>query len=282
MKKIEINFIITILTILLLNSCAKSPEFVGIKDLKIVSQTDTSIVSTLFINVKNSNNFDIQTNSLDYVAFINNVQVGQGRSLEEFTMKKNEITGFENQIEFNIFKIISVYDFILLKDSFPLDMELSANFSKISIPVSKKFTVYLKPKEIIGKLFNADLFKKSFTISKFELKSINLKTTDLTIKAKFENNFPIDFSLQKINLEIYTDDKLTNKVGSSNLKNAVVLTQNKSQDIDIDAQIDNSLASSNLMSKLMSGKLKFYLKGELELTIKDQKYNIPYANWVSL
>jgi len=281
-NKIKILILCSFLVVLLLNSCTKAPEFVGIKDFKITNQTDTSIVSSLFIKVRNPNSFDIQTNSLNYVAYINNVQVGQGKSLQQFTLKKNEETSFENQVEFNILKLLSVYDFIIQRDSFPLDMELFADFTKLSVDISRKYTVYINPKEIIGKLFNANLFKNLFSISKFEIKSINMKTTDLTIKAKFENKFPIDFTVDKINLEIYADDKLVDKLGSSNLAKPVTLVPNNSQIFDIDAQINNASATSNLMGKLMSGNLKMYVIGDLEITVKDQKYNFPYANWVSL
>ncbi len=280
MKKNSILFLVFVT--LFLSSCFKKPEFAGVEKFKLVSQTDTSIVASMFVKVNNPNSFSIQTNSINYKAFINNVQVGQGNSVEQFVLNENQITSFENKVELNIVKLISVYDFIINKDSFPMDIEFVGNFTKVKANITKRQTVYIAPNEIIAKIFNANYFKNILSVSKFELKNMGIKTTELSVKAELTNNFPIEISVNKMNLNLYSDDKATTALGTANLKNPIVLKQNNTQTLDISAIINNSNVTANLMSKIMSGNIKFYLKGEIFMKVKDKEFNFPYNSWITL
>ena len=262
--------------------CAESPEFVGINNVEIIDKTDTTIVSRLMIDISNPNSFDISTSVFEYNAFINDQEVGRGKATKEFILKKNSITSIENRAEINIKQILSVYDFIVQNDSFPLDMQLYAEFTSLKLKISDTYTIFLYPEEIITNIFNASLFKDSYSISEISVESVGLNTTNLLIKVFFYNNFPFICNINGMEIDLYESEEMKNKLGNSKLYDEVNILPGENKTLENTASLNNSKVSKSLISKMMMGNVSFYVNGTITVSIEGNKLEIPVSQHVDL
>lgn len=256
------------------SSCIKEPKVVGISNLEIIEKHDSLLLSTMITRIENPNKMSITASELEYNITIQDMEIGQGFVSDEFTLKANEITDIKNTVELNILKLIKTLDFIMEKDSFPIDIAVSAKISPLGLKINKKTQVYFKLTDLMKNL-SGDLIKESLKIKGLKITEIKPNYTKMDIQFSFENNFPFSYSLDSLNFEIFDNEKMELLLGSTKKTDKLIIEAKNQTDFTVKAQIQNINTGLSMFKKVFTNEKGFYIKGTVFVDFEKTKIKIP-------
>lgn len=256
------------------SSCIKEPKVVGISNLEIIEKHDSLLLSTMITRIENPNKMSITASELEYNITIQDMEIGQGFVSDEFTLKANEITDIKNTVELNISKLIKTLDFIMEKDSFPIDIAVSAKISPLGLKINKKTQVYFKLTDLMKNL-SGDLIKESLKIKGLKITEIKPNYTKMDIQFSFENNFPFSYSLDSLNFEIFDNEKMELLLGSTKKTDKLIIEAKNQTDFTVKAQIQNINTGLSMFKKVFTNEKGFYIKGTVFVDFEKTKIKIP-------
>ncbi len=272
MKTKLILFIISLS--FLASSCFKDPKVVGISNLEILEKKDSLLLTKVTTEIENPNKISITASDLEYKISIKGQEVGNGFVKEEFTLEANKISPIENTIEININKLLKTIDFVLEKDSFPVDMFISVRIEPLGIKISTNTQVYFKQADLMKNL-SGDILKESMKIRGLKITEIKPTYTKMDINFEFDNKFPFDYTLDSLNFDVFDNEKFETKLGSTKNTTAINIKSKKITPFSVNAQVENMSAGLSFLKKILTKDRSFFIEGNIFLDFEDKKIKIP-------
>lgn len=258
----------------LVSSCFNDPKVVGISNLQIIEKQDSLLISQVTTEIENPNKVSITASDLEYKITIKDVEIGQGFVEKEFTLEANQVSSIDNRIELNVPKLISIIDFVFEKDSFPVDVAISLKVEPVGIKISKETQVYFKLADLMKNL-SGDIVKESLNIKGLKITEIRPSYTKMNINFEFDNKFPFDYSLDSLNFDIFDNEKLETKLGSTKSSKTINIKSKETTPFSIKTQIQNISAGLSFFKKVLTQDRSFFIKGNIFIDFEGSKIKVP-------
>ena len=258
----------------LVSSCFNDPKVVGIKDLKIIEKKDSLLLSQVTTEIENPNKISITASDLEYKITIKGQEIGNGFVKEEFTLKANAVSPIKNTISLNIPKLLKTIDFVLENDSFPVDISVSAKIAPVGIRISTSTQVYFKLEDLM-KNISGDIVKESLKVKGMKITEIRPTYTKMNIKFEFDNKFPLEYTLDSLNFEIFDNKEMETKLGFTRKTDAISMLAQKVTKFSVNAEIKNADTGLSLFKKVLTNDRSFYIKGNIFINFEGSKIKVP-------
>ncbi len=267
----------------LLSSCVKEPIFVGIQDVKLGGRTDSSLITKVKVLINNPNSFDIVANSLDYEMFIGTTKIGIGKVDTNFTLKKNSISTIENNVQILTEYLADIYPQIVENDSVKIDIDLKSSFTSIDINISRRFSYYMRPMELIDAMLDSKFLGDNFKVKQVNINAgETISTSKLDVLLGFHNKFPLNFSIDSMYFDIYEMKESKTPLGYWKTSDNIYVPANETIDIHVFIELKNRDMAKSALKKILKRKITYYMRGTAHINIENKKFSVPISKEISL
>lgn len=277
------KFLIILLIILgIATACStiKDPELISISNLEIKTDSESFNIQT-DLKIYNPNKFTLRSQNINIELFINELFIGDVVLLEKFNVKKQDtsVLTFNLNLDSKFFN-----QRINLGDTLNLNIKGKA---KIFFNLNYKFNTdyQLSLSDLFESLLETNFKNSNINLNSVRIEKIGFSNFDILPNLTFKNNFDFDYSIEKLNIEIYDSDKYNIPIGVFEKYNSIQVK--KQSHINIESPISINTAKfgksilKNLSGKTYSLFVKInakvvFKKIELPLTVfKKLEYDIP-------
>jgi LEA14-like dessication related protein len=277
------KFLIILLIILgITTACStiKDPELISISNLEIKTDSESFNIQT-DLKIYNPNKFTLRSQNINIELFINDLFIGDAVLLEKFNVKKQDtsVLTFNLNLDSKFFN-----QRINLGDTLNLNIKGKA---KIFFNLNYKFNTdyQLSLSDLFESLLETNFKNSNINLNSVRIENIGFSNFDILPNLTFKNNFDFDYSIEKLNIEIYDSDKYNIPIGVFEKYNSIQVK--KQSHINIESPISINTAKfgksilKNLSGKTYSLFVKInakvvFKKIELPLTVfKKLEYDIP-------
>ena len=277
------KFLIILLIILgITTACStiKDPELISISNLEIKTDSESFNIQT-DLKIYNPNKFTLRSQSVNIELFINDLFIGDVVLLDEFNVKKQDtsVLTFNLNLDSKFFN-----QRINLGDTLNLNIKGKA---KIFFNLNYKFNTdyQLSLSDLFESFLERNFKNSNINLNSVRIENIGFSNFDILPNLTFKNNFDFDYSIEKLNIEIYDSDKYNIPIGVFEKYNSIQVK--KQSHINIESPISINTAKfgksilKNLSRKTYSLFVKInaivvFKKIELPLTVfKKLEYDIP-------
>ena len=277
------KFLIILLIILgITTACStiKDPELISISNLEIKTDSESFNIQT-DLKIYNPNKFTLRSQNINIELFINDLFIGDVVLLDEFNVKKQDtsVLTFNLNLDSKFFN-----QRINLGDTLNLNIKGKA---KIFFNLNYKFNTdyQLSLSDLFESLLETNFKNSNINLNSVRIENIGFSNFDILPNLTFKNNFDFDYSIEKLNIEIFDSDKYNIPIGVFEKYNSIQVK--KQSHINIESPISINTAKfgksilKNLSRKTYSLFVKInakvvFKKIELPLTVfKKLEYDIP-------
>lgn len=277
------KFLIILLIILgITTACStiKDPELISISNLEIKTDSESFNIQT-DLKIYNPNKFTLRSQNINIELFINDLFIGDVVLLDEFNVKKQDtsVLTFNLNLDSKFFN-----QRINLGDTLNLNIKGKA---KIFFNLNYKFNTdyQLSLSDLFESLLETNFKNSNINLNSVRIENIGFSNFDILPNLTFKNNFDFDYSIEKLNIEIFDSDKYNIPIGVFEKYNSIQVK--KQSHINIESPISINTAKfgksilKNLSGKTYSLFVKInakvvFKKIELPLTVfKKLEYDIP-------
>lgn len=271
--------LLIILGIITACSTIKDPELISIGNLEIKTDSEPFNIQT-DLKIYNPNKFSLRSQNVNIELFINDLFIGDVVLLDEFNVKKQDtsVLTFNLNLDSKFFN-----QRINLADTLNLNIKGKA---KIFFNLNYKFNTdyQLSLSDLFESLLETNFKNSNINLNSVRIENIGFSNFDILPDLTFKNNFDFDYSIEKLNIEIYDSDKYNIPIGVFKKYNSIQV--NKKSHINIESPISINTAKfgksilKNLSGKTYSLFIKInakvvFKKMELPLTVfKKLEYDI--------
>jgi LEA14-like dessication related protein len=271
--------LIAILFSFALASCQAftTPVIKKVDSLKFESIENTKVNFDLILSIENLNGFSITGKDLNYSIFYQNVIVGSGKCPNDFELTNNKISSVPAEMVVYLDSIPEKLRLNLFEmDSMPLEIQLGFQ-GKFGIKHQNQSKFKLPVKMVQDAIIQSYISSSGIKLKELSLISTNASTSQFKGKCTFLNTLPAEILLQSSEIQIYSDNKKTAKVGRLEISDTIAISRNELMEVQCGITVDNIKAIGIGLSKIMTGSLDFYAIGPAKIEMLGKEYNIPIA-----
>ena len=255
---ISIFFSVFFLLINLSCSVIKEPKLISIENLSISSSLNNNFKVSAGLKVFNPNNFSLKSNDIKIDIY-----------LDSFLLKQS----------------------ISLKDTLSI---ISNGYAKIPfLPANYNFNLNynLSLNDLLDPILTKNIESSNFKIEEIKLEKVNFSEITLNSLFVFEKQFNFDYTIKKIDIEIYETNSYKNLIGSSSLNNTINVRAKSSTDFLTRTSLNSFSLGKTFLKNIFKKTKSLYLKVDailvfinIEVPISIQKqvdYN-PLTNQIKI
>ena len=256
--KLFLRYFLITVVIFIITACAsiKEPQLVSIDNVVIASSEDSYAVLT-DLKLFNPNRFALNSKDVKIELYIDSLFVGEILLLNEFKIKKRDTINLKTKLTLEP----KLFDqSVNLNDILNLRVKGSA---KVPIlPISYKFDIehQLLLSDLIEPLLKNNLKESDINFKSVEIKKIKLSTVDIISVLTFKNNFNFDYSIEKLDVEIYDSNKYTNLIGESSLGNSIQVVRKSEINIKSAATLNTTKLGKSILKNLFKKTHSFFIR----------------------
>jgi LEA14-like dessication related protein len=273
-------YILSILLLsMLLCSCFKKPVFININSVKIGAVKDSILEANIDFKVYNPNGMGSTITATKINTYYKGKLVGVSTLNKEIHLPGKDTIIIPMVSKINLWTLAKVFPELLQSDATTFNITGNTKVKSIGISwdIALKDNITINVKEVLIAQIN-NTFKND---SNFRIKGLKLAKLPGLNKSMFQmsiglhNQFSFDYRLNKLNLDIYRKNESIS-IGNWKLKDTVNVEAGKNADIPLQVEVDNlRLLSQVRMSDVLNPKPVFVLKGDAEVYVQGQTFNIP-------
>jgi len=285
---ISIFFSVFFLLINLSCSVIKEPKLISIENLSISSSLNNNFKVSAGLKVFNPNNFSLKSNDIKIDIYLDSFLVGKAIFKDNFNLKRRDTTTIATEINL---------DTVFLKQSISLNDTLSIisnGYAKIPfLPANYNFNLNynLSLNDLLDPILTKNIESSNFKIEEIKLEKVNFSEITLNSLFVFENQFNFDYTIKKIDIEIYETNSYKNLIGSSSLNNTINVRAKSSTDFLTRTSLNSFSLGKTFLKNIFKKTKSLYLKVDailvfvnIEVPISIQKqvdYN-PLTNQIKI
>lgn len=256
--KLFLRYFLITVVIFIITACAsiKEPQLVSIDNVVIASSEDSYAVLT-DLKLFNPNRFALNSKDVKIELYIDSLFVGEILLLNEFKIKKQDTINLKTKLtlEHKLFdQPVNLNDI--------LNLRVKGSAKVPILPINYKFDIehQLLLSDLIEPLLKNNLKESDINFKSVEIKKIKLSTVDIISVLTFKNNFNFDYSIEKLNVEIYDSNKYTNLIGESSLGNSIQVFRKSEIDIESGITLSTAKLGRSILKNLFKKTYSLYIR----------------------
>jgi len=256
--KLFLKYFLIVLIILSFTTCSsiKDPKFISIENVEVKSAGESFNVIT-DLKIYNPNKFAIHSKDIDIELFLDGLFIGKINLLNEFKVKRQDTLKLKSRLilEPKLFK-----QKVSLNDTLNLNLKGSAKVS--FIPLNYKFNIEqnLILSDLLEPLIKNNLKGSDFNFKSIQIENIRLSSFDIVSALTFNNNFDFDYSIEKLNIEIYDSKNYNNLIGESNIDNHIKVKNQGEVDIESTITLNSAKLGKSILKNLLKKRYSLFVK----------------------
>ena len=256
--KLFLKYFLIVLIILSFTTCSsiKDPKFISIENVEVKSVGESFNVIT-DLKIYNPNKFAIHSKDIDIELFLDGLFIGKINLLNEFKVKRQDTLKLKSRLilEPKLFK-----QKVSLNDTLNLNLKGSAKVS--FIPLNYKFNIEqnLILSDLLEPLIKNNLKGSDFNFKSIQIENIRLSSFDIVSALTFNNNFDFDYSIEKLNIEIYDSKNYNNLIGESNIDNHIKVKNQGEVDIESTITLNSAKLGKSILKNLLKKRYSLFVK----------------------
>lgn len=271
--KLSLKYFFIVLIVLGINACStiKDPKLVSIENVDVNSVGNSFSILT-DLNIYNPNNFSLYSKNVNVELFLDDLFVGKINLLNQFKVKRKDTLKLRSKLNL---------DPMLFDQKVSLDDTLNLNLrgsAKISfIPLNYKFNIQQKLmlSDLIEPLVENNLKDSNINFKSIHIKNIRLSRVDMISVLTFKNNFNFDYSIEKLNVEIYDSSRYNNIIGESNIENPIEVKNNNEFEIESAITLNTSKLGKSILKNLLKKRYTLFVK--VNVIINFNQIKLPFS-----
>lgn len=284
------NFIY-ITFILFLYSCGKvqEPSVKALKEVNILTQSDSTLQLAAILVMHNPNSFEIPLTQADYTISIHGKKVGTGKEENLPPLVKEGDTDLKLSPTIQLAAFSELVTTLLTEKETEIVIDGKYIFSVLgqNVPISQSQKTKVNIQELLKKYMSATMQGKGngMKVENVKIGKADLLQTLVLADLKFTNTLPLDFTIQKMHLDIFPPEKEKQniKLGEWNLAQSQTLVRGQEVKIPIEIKVSN-MALLATMPDILSKKnnQSLFVKGTAEVMMGKNIFNVPIEQNVTL
>ena len=250
-------FLITII-LLCITACTsiKDPKLVSIDNV-VMESSDDSYTVLIDIKLYNPNMFPLRSKDVKLELFIDSLFIGKILLMNDFYIKKRDTLSLKTKliIDYKLFK-----QPVNLNDTLNLRVKGSAKVSIFSINYKFDIEHQLRLSDLMEPLLKNNLKESDVNFRAIKVKNIRLSTVDIVSTLTFKNNFNFDYTIEKLNIEIFDSNTYTNLVGQSSIGNPIQVVQKSNIDIESAISLSTAKLGKSILKNLFRRRYSLFIR----------------------
>tara|TARA_B110000114_G_C15090257_1_gene398218 strand:- start:656 stop:1525 length:870 start_codon:yes stop_codon:yes gene_type:complete len=250
-------FLITII-LLCITACTsiKDPKLVSIDNV-VMESSDDSYTVLIDIKLYNPNMFPLRSKDVKLELFIDSLFIGKILLMNDFYIKKRDTLSLKTKliIDYKLFK-----QPVNLNDILNLRVKGSAKVSIFSINYKFDIEHQLRLSDLMEPLLKNNLKESDVNFRAITVKNIRLSTVDIVSTLTFKNNFNFDYTIEKLNIEIFDSNTYTNLVGQSSIGNPIQVVQKSNIDIESAISLNTAKLGKSILKNLFRRRYSLFIR----------------------
>jgi LEA14-like dessication related protein len=280
MKKIiKSKIFIVIITIFcvgfILAQTISYPEFQKINSFEIHSFDDGVFKASVNVGIYNANWFSINGEEIEFKMLYKNRLIAFGSSTESITFQRKAISGLPVELNFYPDSMQNDLKEILLVDSILIDIELTGKFTFLGIRTHKVLPTWLKTDDLVNSLVAQSMEGDGLKMKSVKLITAGIQQSTFKVTFDFKNTLSIPLELKTMQYTIYADKSQQNRVADWDFEINKEIASNAVETIEGDVDVDNLTSALAGFTKVLKGKLDYYLDGYALIALKGREIKIP-------
>lgn len=271
--KLSLKYFFIVLIGLGINACStiKDPKLVSLENVDVNSVGNSFSILT-DLNIYNPNNFSLYSKNVNVELFLDDLFVGKINLLNQFKVKRKDTLKLRSKLNL---------DPMLFDQKVSLDDTLNLNLrgsAKISfIPLNYKFNIQQKLmlSDLIEPLVENNLKDSNINFKSIHIKNIGLSRVDMISVLTFKNNFNFDYSIEKLNVEIYDSSRYNNIIGESNIENPIEVKNNNEFEIESAITLNTAKLGKSILKNLLKKRYTLFVK--VNVIINFNQIKLPFS-----
>jgi LEA14-like dessication related protein len=274
-SKIFIVFITIFCVGFILAQTISYPEFKKINSFEIHSFDDGVFKASVNVGIYNSNWFSINGKEIEFKMLYKNRLIAVGSSNESITFQRKALSGLPVELNFYPDSMQNELKEILLVDSILIDIELTGKFTFLGIRTHKVLPTWLKTDDLVNSLVAQSMEGDGLKMKSVKLITAGIQKSTFKVAFDFKNTLSLPLELKTMQYTIYADKSQQNPVADWDFEINKEIASNASEPIQGDVDVDNLTSALSGFTKVLKGKLDYYLDGYALVALKGREIKIP-------
>jgi LEA14-like dessication related protein len=260
---------------LILAQTVSYPEFRKINSFEIQSFEDGVFKATVNASIYNSNWFSINGKEIKFKMLYKNRLVAVGASTELVSFQRKALSGLPIELDFYPDSMKNDLKEILLLDSILVDIDLTGKFTFLGIRSQKVIPTWLKTDDLVNTLVAQSMEGDGLKMKSVKLINAGLQQSSFKVTFDFKNTLSLPLELKTMHYAIYADEAKQNRVAAWDFDINKEVACNMTEPIEGEVLVDNLSSAISGFTKVLKGKLDYYLDGYALIAIKGREVKIP-------
>jgi LEA14-like dessication related protein len=260
---------------LLLAQTIRIPEFKQVNSFELQSFENDVIQASANIGIQNQNWFSINGKKIEFYMFYNERVIAKGTSFESVKFNRKSISNFPIELKFYPDSLKNELKEILYRDSIETKIILSGKFTFWGIHIQKELKIWLKTEELVNTLVVKSMEGEGLKLKSVQLNKLELKQSSFDISFDFKNTINIPLELKHMNYSVYAEKLKQINVAEWESKINKVIAPNQTESIIGNVVINNISSALTGLTKVLKGKLDYFLDGYALIALKGREIKIP-------
>lgn len=283
---ILLSLCLVILMGIVLLSCGKAPQFIGLKNAEIVGLQDSLLFFNLDYVAFNPNKVNTKLKSSDVDIYYKNQWVGNGSITQGMSLPANDTIVAPVKCKVSLNQLQAFYTELMATDSAVFELRglnkigfALLNFNnKVDKEISLNIKSYLEDE--IQRRLNS---KKSFSIQKLAMTSLpGLTESAFDMEILIQNTLPFDYVLEDITLQ-FTPENNEEILATWQLEEPLTQKAQTETTLPVSVKVNPLIILKNSkLSWLLSQSAKLKVSGVIKISLAGNVFEIPISDVVAV
>jgi hypothetical protein len=280
MKRIlKSKFFIVFITVLcvgfLLGQTISYPEFKKINSFEIHSFDDGVFKASVNIGIYNPNWFSINGDEIEFKMFYKEQLIAVGSTNESLTFQRKSFSGLPIEMDFYPDSLKNDLRDILLADSILINIDLTGKFTFLGFRTHKVIPTWLKTDDLVNTLVAQSMEGEGLKMKSIKLINAGIQKSTFYVAFDFKNTLNLPLELKTMHYVIYSEESKQNRIADWDFEINKEIATNATEPILGEVEVDNLSSALTGFTKLLKGKLDYYLDGYALIALKGREIKIP-------
>lgn len=274
-SKIFIVFITVFCVGFILAQTISYPEFKKINSFEIHSFDNGIFKATVNVGIYNSNWFSINGKDIEFKMFYKERLIAIGAARESVSFQRKALSGLPVEMNFYPDSLKNDLRDILTVDSMLITIDLTGKFTFLGIRSHKVIPTWLKTDDLVNTLVAQSMEGDGLKMKSVKLVKAGIQESTFNVAFDFKNTLTLPLELKTMHYVICGDEAKQNRVAEWDFDINKEIETNAIEPIKGEVVVDNLSSALTGFTKVLKGKLDYYLDGYALIAIKGREIKIP-------
>lgn len=286
MRKIIGGTALLFLLLAVLYSCGKPPEFIGLKNAKIIGLQDSLLLFDIDYIAFNPNRVTTKLKSSEIDVYYKNQWVGSGTISQAMSLPANDTIIAPVKCKLSLNKLHEFYPELMKANSAIFELRgfnkigfamLNLN-NKVNQQISLNTRLYFE--EEVRRNLNAN---KGFRIQKLAMSSLpGLGESAFNMEILIENALPFDYVIEDLVLQFIPENK-QDILASWQLKEPLVQLAQSETSLPVNVTVNHlNVLKNSQLSWFFTQSAKLRVIGKMQVLVAGKSFEIPLNEIVAV